>query len=105
MHIHNSCACPSSKILCAHSSLPASDFLKLQKKVPGEIEQPLDSPRSNYSSAWETSESDVDEALDLDELQETRPSPTTIFEDNQAKMAEKGAKGVSLKLSIPDLYC
>ena len=72
-----------------------SSLHQLQKKggPAAAAESPPGSPGSNYSSAWETSESDVDGALDLEELQEARPSPTTIFEDNQAKMTEKGAKG------------
>ena len=74
----------------------------LQKRAaaPGREESPPASPSSNYSSAWETSESDADGGLDLDELQETRPSPTTIFEDNQAKMTEKGGKGEAKNIQL-----
>ena len=69
--------------------------ITLQKKGQlGEEASPEDSPQSNYSSAWgDASDSDAEQqGLDLEELQESRP-PTSIFEDNQAKVTEKGGKG------------
>lgn len=78
---------------CKISTRSSSLCLSQKQGAVRSAEEAQDSPRSDYSSAWETSESDVEGALDLGEFQDTRPSPTTIFEDNHAKMNEKGAKG------------
>lgn len=71
------------------------------KGLSGAESSPKGSPHSNYSSAWgDTSDSDADQpCLDLDDLQESRP-PTTISEDNQAKLTEKGGKGGSWLRSV-----
>lgn len=82
------------KLLCLGSML----LFGSQKKAAttGKSENAGASEGSDGDSAWdESSESDAEGALDLDELQETRPSPTSVFEDNQAKMTEKGAKGTT----------
>lgn len=71
------------------------------KGGPAETEQPVKqhSPRSNYSSAWETSESE-EEGSDIQGLKAPRPS-ISLFEDNQAKLKEKGGLGNLLASLIP----
>ena len=48
-----------------------------------------ESSRSNYSSAWETSDSEHETIDDF----ALSPGPSTLSEDNQSKMSQQGAKG------------